>query len=98
MKYCKDCKHSVGIGEHRKCYAPENMTTSAVSGQSKFRKMEFCENIRENEDECGMDAKWFRQKEIEQILAIQAAPENSVVVIPQPYRLLEKLGRLWWKR
>lgn len=68
QKFCKDCKWLSPFGG---CYSP-NLPVELVYGTRTLTDPSRC---RGNEDECGVEAKWFEQR---------AEVVKPVVVKPVP--------------
>lgn len=67
MKLCKDCKH---LEREMWCKSP-HLGTCPVSGESntRFAAFERKEGLFDKvfgKDTCGLDAKWFEQKVVDQ--------------------------------
>lgn len=77
MKLCVNCKHYIpayvpraglsgpiySLPSH-KCLHPNRFTKSLITGDIESNAL-YCSQARENESDCGKEAKWFEEKPVE---------------------------------
>jgi hypothetical protein len=66
--FCKDCTHFIPHPCGRVKYAtcskfPQNLKVYLVSGDVSHKECRYCSILRENENRCGVDGKFFEKKE-----------------------------------
>jgi len=72
MKFCKDCKHmgyaGHGISTNNACAKEvrDNLQTNLVTGEQFYplRGDWTCSSVRDDNDKCGVEAKWFEPREL----------------------------------
>ncbi|MGD8305028.1 MAG: hypothetical protein PVF17_00105 [Ignavibacteria bacterium] len=67
MKFCVDCEYYDGY--MHVCFAPNNLTISKVTGAEVFKTEVtnyYCNILRDDKNSCGPEAKWFKEKPIEE--------------------------------